>query len=480
MLKARTVDDFKKMTYNELKDLRTSLLPVINTFSERIENGEKLLTPEERETLNVHVTELELINSVIENSDAGLLERGRTATIPGNTNNIANVFNTLSGNVSVKPNVENDPRFGFSTDRDFLLSVVNAYQGGPEALARNPERIDDRLKAVVRNAVGDDEYSRGSWASAGVLIPDAMISRILSLTPEADFLTPRMTQIPMSVPTISIPARVDKNHSTSVTGGTRVYRTAETRTADKTKDVFELVKLEATEVVGESAATNMLMRYSPISIPALIESSMRLAAVDKRLDELINGQGNGTPLGFLNPANLALISVDRTAGQADTVIVSGRDIVRMSQRVWGYDNAIWIANWDLYEILSLVVHESPNNAGIVKMFSPMTEGIGATLWGRPIFFTEYAPGIDSGQDGSQISEWATGFLSCVNMSQYLYGELYQEFNRSVHVRFSEREEVFQFVTSNDARPWWKTYLTPKKGVTTRSPFVTLTDTDVSG
>ena len=71
-------------------------------------------------------------------------------------------------------------------------------------------------------------------------------------------------------------------------------------------------------------------------------------------------------------------------------------------------------------------------------------------------------------------------LSCVNMSQYLYGELNQEFNRSVHVRFSEREEVFQFVTSNDARPWWKTYLTPKKGVTTRSPFVTLTDTDVSG
>lgn len=476
----RTKEQFAKMSFNELKDARTTLTPIINSYSARVQDGTKPLSTEERELFNVAVTEMELINEAISASDGGLVERGSVATMAGNAANVANVFNTLTGNVHVKPNHENDARFGYAPDeqgggREFLYDVANAYKEG-----LNPEKINTRLRSVIINAVGDDEYARGNWGSAGVLIPDAMINRILSLTPEADFLTPRMTSIPMATPSISIPARVDKNHSTSVTGGTRVYRTSETRTANKTKDVFELVKLEATEIVGEAAATNMLMRYSPISIPALIESSMRLAAVDKRIDELINGQGNGTPLGFLNAANLSLISVDRTTGQADTVIVSGRDIVRMTQRVWGYDNAIWIANHDMYEILSLVCHESPNNAGIVKMFSPLTEGAGPTLWGRPIFFTEYAPGITSGQDGSQISEWSSGMLSCVNMSQYLYGQLYTEFNRSVHVRFSEREEVFQFVTSDDARPWWKTYLTPKKGVTTRSPFVTLTNTDVSG
>jgi len=476
----RTKQDFEKMSYNELKDARTVLIPVVNGYSARVEDAKNPLKAEERELFNTAISEMELINEAINVSDGGLVERAHVATMAGNVANVANVFHNLTGNVSVKPNLENDPRFGYASDEQggghaFLFDVANAY-----VEKCNPEKINPRLRSVIINAVGDDEYARGNWGSAGVLIPDAMINRILSLTPEADFLTPRMTSIPMATPSISIPARVDKNHSTSVTGGTRVYRTSETRTADKTKDAFELVKLEATELVGEAAATNMLMRYSPISIPALIESSMRLAAVDKRIDELINGQGNGTPLGFLNAANLSLISVDRTTGQADTVIVSGRDIVRMTQRVWGYDNAIWIANHDMYEILSLVCHESPNNAGIVKMFSPMNDGVGATLWGRPIFFTEYAPGITSGQDGSQISEWSSGMLSCVNMSQYLYGQLYTAFNRSVHVRFSEREEVFQFVTSDDARPWWKTYLTPKKGVTTRSPFVTLTNTDVSG
>jgi hypothetical protein len=118
--------------------------------------------------------------------------------------------------------------------------------------------------------------------------------------------------------------------------------------------------------------------------------------------------------------------------------------------------------------------------GFDTSFTPVEGGNGVMgmLWGRPLYFTEYAPGIASG-DGSDISEWDDGLLSCINFKEVLYGERFQEFNRSVHVRFREREEVFQFVTENDARPWWKTYLTPKNGITTRSPFVTLTNTDTS-
>jgi len=335
------------------------------------------------------------------------------------------------------------------------------------------------INAVI-NAVGSDEYSKGDWRSAGILIPEVMIDRMLSMTPEADFITPRCTRIPMGASVVKIPARVDKDHSTSVTGGTRVYRTKETATVSKTKDTFEMVALEANQVVGEAAATKQLMRDSPISIPALIEASMGAASVDKRIDELLLGNGNGMPLGVLNPGNFALLSVNRQTNQSDAVIVSGMDVISMAKRVWGYQNAIWIANFDLFEILNTLVIESPNAAGIIKLFSPVEGGSGVmgTLWGRPLYFTEYAPGIADG-DGSDISEWDDGYLSCINFSEVMYGERFTEFNRSVHVRFSEREEVFQFVTENDARPWWKTYLTPKRGITTRSPFVMLTNTDTS-
>jgi HK97 family phage major capsid protein len=126
---------------------------------------------------------------------------------------------------------------------------------------RNPDKADDRIKAVI-NAVGSDEYSRGNWQSAGILIPETMIDRILSITPEADFITPRCTRIPMGTSSVKIPARVDKDHSTSVTGGTRVFRTKETATVEKTKDKFEMVAMEANEIVGEAAATRQLMRES--------------------------------------------------------------------------------------------------------------------------------------------------------------------------------------------------------------------------
>jgi hypothetical protein len=192
---------------------------------------------------------------------------------------------------------------------------------------------------------------------------------------------------------------------------------------------------------------------------------------------MLNGNGQGVPLGVLNAANEALLSIDRYTGQDDTVIISGRDILAMAKRCYGYGNAIWVANFDAFEIIQTLVIESPNNAGIIKLFSPVEGGVTGVLWGRPIFFTEYAPGIASG-DGSTIDEWEDGLLSLHNFGEVLYGELYTEFNRSVHVRFSEREEVFQFVTANDARPWWKDVLTPKRGITTRSPFVSLTNTSV--
>lgn len=457
------------MKPEELREARNNMLSIINTFTERVDADEEL-TDEDRQTWNKTILELNEVENVYNTTDAGLLERSSQATLPHNLSEVSNTIRNFSGAIHTKPRFEDDPRFGFKTDNEFLREVVNATKAPLE-------KVDPRIKSIVTNAVGSDEYSKGDWKAAGVLVPETMIDRILSLTPEADFITPRCTRIPMGASTVKIPARVDKNHQTSVTGGTRVYRTSETNVVDKTKDKFEMIALEATEVVGESAATKILMRESPISIPALIEASMKAANVDKRIDELLNGNGSGVPLGVNNAANSCLLSLTREPGQLDEVILSGMDVIKMAKRCYMYSQAIWIANYDLFEIVQTLAVESANNAGIIKLFSPVEGGVTGVLWGRPIFFTEYAPGILT-NDGSTITDWEDGFLSLHNFSEVLYGELYQEFNRSVHVRFSEREEVFQFVTANDARPWWKSVLQPKRGKTTRSPNVRMLATSV--
>lgn len=462
--------DYSKMKPQELQEKISNLHTTVNSFSDRNDSGE-VITQDELAVWNSAIDELTEVQDVFNTTPMGLSQRSKVVTMGQNMGDVSNALRSFSTAIHTRPAFEDDPRFGFKTDNEFLRECVNA--------TRNPAKADDRIKAVI-NAVGSDEYSKGNWQSAGIMIPETMIDRILSMTPEADFITPRCTRIPMGASTVKIRARVDKNHSTSVTGGTRVYRTKETATVSPTRDTFESVSMEANEIVGESFVTAQLLRDSPISIPALIEASMQAANVDKRIDELLNGNGQGMPLGVLNAANTALLQIDRTPDQSDAVIISGNDILRMAKRVWGYSDAIWIANHDAFEILNTLYITSSDGVGIIKLFSPVEGGGGVmgTLWGRPLYFTEYAPGITS-SDGTDISHWDDGLLSCINFKEVLYGERFQEFNRSVHVRFREREEVFQFVTENDARPWWKTYLTPKNGITTRSPFVMLTNTDVS-
>lgn len=467
--------DFSKMAINELKDEQTRLQTILDNL-ESVHNEGKPLTPDQSKEYKSALDRLEAVNAAFANSAEGLFQRRQAAQVVQNLAGASGLVVDLSRGINVTPQFEKDPKSGFESSNEFLKSVVNLYRNG---------KTEDRRLVHAINAVGDDEYSRGNWESAGVLIPRGFIDRILQTTAEDDFLTPRMTQIPMSAPIVDINARVDKNHSTSVTGGTVVYRTAETRTVSLTKDTFEKITLKASELNGASAVTRQLMQDSPISIPALIEASMKEAAKYKRMDELINGSGNGCPLGFLSSGNTAAIAVNRRSGQADATVLTGYNVLDMRKRVWGYDQAIWLANPDLYDRIATLHIESTNNAGILKFFYPgdleMNNGKPDMLLGRPIYFTEFMPGIIASNDGSEIAEWNTGFLACVNMSQYLYGVRgTQTVDRSVHVRFLEREEIFLWTMQDDARPWWKTVLTPKNGVSTLSPFVYLTNTDTSG
>jgi len=472
------VDDaLDSLSFDELKDrfeaTNTGMEEIEGKYDEGVSNYSDSDTDAYRKLLADQSRILE-----VQNSHPESLRRARQVNnVVPNAANVSEALNTLSSRITVGvDNSVKDPKAGFEDDRDFLGAVTNVYCGN---------EIDPRLAAYVQNAVGDDEYSRGDWKSGGVLIPKGFLNRLITSPIEEDQLLGKMTNVPMQVPKLDIPALVDKNHSTSFTGGTTVFRTSETRTVANTKDQFESISMEATELVGQSAATKMLIRYSPLSIPALISSSLRTAVEYKQREEIITGDGKGKYLGFLNAANGALTTITRGPGLVPNAdIIRGEDILRMRQRVFGFDQAVWVFNWDLFEHIAQLHIESANNAGIIKMYAPPSGDVPETLLGRPIVWTEFMPGIQSGQDGNLVTEWGDSALSnvfaaCVNMSNYFHGQLYTEENHSVHVRFEEREEVFQWVMSDDARPSWLTSLTPKRGITARSPFVGLLNTDVS-
>jgi HK97 family phage major capsid protein len=465
-------EDIPKMTVNQLNDERTRLVTVMDALDAK---GDKC-QPNELEQYREAVERLEAVQNAYSNTQAGLSER-RNALLA--TSRIANATSglvlDLSRGVSTRPAWEDDKeKYGFRNQQEFLGSVVNAYRN-----KHNPDAIDPRLKKHVMDAVGSDEFSKANWESLGITVPRGFISTVMMLEPETDPFTALMTRIPMSAPSVDIPARVDKDHTTSVTGGFRVYRGKETQAPTLSKSEMEMITLKAHELNGAAAATNQLMSDSPISIAALIDAGLRQEARSYRMEEFLYGNGLGRPLGCLHASNAARLQVLRENGQSTSVIVNGTNILKMRKRVWGYDNAVWIASLDLFDSIATLHIESPNNAGLVKLFYPADTANPDRLLGRPIIWTEYMDGISSG-DGNVISEWNDNFLACINPTQILFGERGTgTLTRSIHVRFLEREEVFLFTSFDDARPWWKTVMTPKRAGLTLSPFVVLSTTTAS-
>lgn len=364
---------------------------------------------------------------------------------------------TPNGNGSLPtnggPNVINRPdeMRGFRNQGEFLECVLAAGRGG---------RVDNRLKPLdITNAAGADEMQTGNDAYGGFLVPEGMLPGWLRVEPEPDPMMGRITNVPMETPTVKVPARVDKDHSTSVSGGLTVTRRVETQGGSSSRMKLEQVRLEASSLFGLSYVTEELLSDSPRTIAAILSQGFRDQFQSHLIDERINGTGAGEFLGVLNSPSLVSVAKE-SAQAADTI--NGTNILKMRARCWSYGRAIWLANIDTYVQIAKA-HVAGTN-GDVFLFNP-SRGVDVpdTLLGRPIFFTEYVKTL--GDKGDLIL-----FVG----SEYLEG-VYQPLQsaESVHVRFEQHERTFKFQLRNAGAPWWRSALTPKNGTSTLSPFVTL-------
>ena len=338
-----------------------------------------------------------------------------------------------------------DPRCGFKAPRDFLLKVVEA----PKA-----RRLDDRLQFL--SAAGSDEQGEYSDPHGNFLVPVGFSPTLMTTPTEADPVAGRTTALPMTSPVVEWPARVDKDHRTSVSGGLTVTRKAETVAAAASRQKYEKIRMAVDDLFGVAIATERILADSPISFAALLEAGFAEEFAAKLLEERLYGSGVGEYLGILNSP--CLVSITRAGAGA----LAGADILKARRRCWRYGEAIWLANHDTYEDLAKA-HISGTN-GDVFLFSPARgEDVPDMLLGRPVLFTEFAE-----------TKGTKGDLILGNWSQYLEA-VYQTEQRaeSIHVRFLEHERVFKFWIRNAGAPWWSASLTPKKGADTLSPFVVI-------
>jgi len=360
--------------------------------------------------------------------------------------------------IEVRAGFEDDPKHGFKTSRDFLMAVMHSEV---------THRVDDRLvkfkapAAGFQAAVGSDEQGVYSPTYGGFLVPTTLAPGIMSTDPEVDFLAGRITEIPMTTTKVNINARVDKNHSSSVSGGLTVSRKDETSAATSSRMSFEQIEMNAHALFGLAYASELILQDSPTSFVALLNAGFRDEMASNAMDERLNGSGVGEYLGVLSSNNSAKISQAKEGSQTATTIVKA-NIDKMRSRCWGYGSAVWIANNDTFPQLASLSQEVGSSGGAPVDYFKFDPSGPTSLLGRPIFFTEHCATLGTVND-----------IVLGNWTQYLHGT-YQgvQSAESIHVRFTEHERAFKFWLRDDAQPWWSSVLTPKNG-STLAPFITL-------
>lgn len=359
-----------------------------------------------------------------------------------------------------------DGSFGFKTPREYLNAVIKAYQHPNETLDNRLRQLSTDYirkqqaeRGIVTKAAGSDEAAGINDPYGGFLVPTTFSPQLLKLDPEADPMGGKTTSVPMATPHVRIPARTDKDHTTSVAGGVTVTRRPETVAGTPSRMQMEQVDLRAHTLFGLSYATEELLMDSPVSFAAILAAGFSDQFTYHLVNERLNGTGVGEFEGIMNSP--ALVSVAKETGQAANTIVYD-NILKMRARCWGYGKAIWIANHDTSPQL-MTLNQAVGTGGAVVWQPSAREDRPDMLLGRPLIFSEYAKTL-----GTQ------GDIVLGNWSEYLEGT-YQplQSDESIHVRFVNHERTFKFWTRNDGRCWWRSALTPKNSTATLSPFVVL-------
>lgn len=445
------------MDINALRRLKAEKLAEAKKIQDKLTDPDFNITAERRGELEAQqdklIGEAEAINGQIEaavNAEKSAATRADRLNRLSADSGVSRVTADKPGPVTVsEPNWTKDPMKGFESPREFFGSVAAATRSG---------RIeDDRLRYLA--AAGSDEQSGASDPYGGFLVPSAMAPGILSVGADINPLLGLVTNIPMQAPVVELLARVDKNHSTSVSGGLTVTRRSETASLTASRMEMEKVELKATFLGGLTYATEELLRDSPQSVAALLQEGIGAEMPAKIFQEMLSGTGVGELEGILNCP--ATISVAKESGQAADTI-NGTNLLKMRQQAWRYGQAIWIANHDTYRQL-VSAHTALTSNDYPLFIHGNGTDVPDTLLGRPIFFSEFAETVGD-----------KGDIYLVNASQYLYG-VYEALStgESMHVRFENHERAFKFYTRNAGKSWWRSALTPANGANTLSPFVVL-------
>ncbi len=335
----------------------------------------------------------------------------------------------------------------FSDTADFLQSIFHQNYAGKERWSR------------IRN-----DYSSLDAATGGFLVPENLRAELLRVALETAVVRSRARVIPMDSARVPFPTVDSTSNASTVFGGVAAYWTEEGAAMTESEATFGRVVLDASKLTAYCEVPNELLQDSIISFSAFIDSIFPSAISWFEDIAFLRGTGVGQPLGvMLSPA---LVSVAKESLQpADTIV--WENLVNMYSRMLpsSLGSAVWVANINTFPQLATMALAVGTGGSAIWMNS----GVGSpptTILGRPVIFTEKMETLGGGGSGKDIA--------FIDFGYYLIGDRMQmRAESSPHVKFQNDITAYRIIERVDGRGWLQSPITPNKGTTTLSPFVTL-------
>lgn len=351
--------------------------------------------------------------------------------------------------------VSNPPKW--SSHGEFFNAVRNANM--PNRQIDNRLIITDGVENASGMSVavgGDGGFMVGSdtekWLMEAVMGQSNLLSRIQMIPVGQD-------QNRISLPALAETSRADGSRF----GGVLAYWASEAGTATATKPKVRKVEIPLEKLLAFCYTTDELIRDARAS-ETFIRSAYSSEIGFKVDDAIINGDGNGKPLGILNCP--ALITVAKESPQAADTIVY-QNIVKMWSRLGARyrKNAVWLINQEIEpELFSMSIAVGTGGVPVYMPANGISGQPYATLFGRPVIAAEQC---------SKLGD--VGDIILCDLTDYIgidKGALSTD--SSIHVQFLYDETCYRFRYRFNGSPYTNSALTSKANASnTTGPYVAL-------
>lgn len=358
--------------------------------------------------------------------------------------------NSIEKKMPIEENIQGDEKLGFKSLGEFAQAAYKSSKPG--------SAMDTRFKA----ATGMNE---GDGADGGFLVQRDIASGLLEATFQTGIVAPRCTSIPISARSngLLMYGIDDKNRTDgSRWGGILAYWENEANQVTGSRPKFREMDMRLRKLTGLCYVTDDLLEDAE-ALGAYLSLAFQKEFNFKIDDAIINGKGQGQPLGILNSP--ALLTIDAEAGQsADTI--NSKNIAKMftAMPLQNRKNAVWILDSELEaELMHLTLDGSNGRIPVYLPPNGFAERPYGTLLGSPAFPIEHMNTFSSAGD-----------IAYCDFSEYLLikkGGVRQA--ASIHLRFDYNETVFRFTLRIDGQPMRSSPITQYKSDKQLSPFVTL-------